>query len=46
MSPVERGPRGATGFAFFDITYDANGNHIRTLKRDTGDAMQHLNRDG
>jgi len=37
MSPVARGPRGATVIAFFDITHDANGNHLRTLKRDTGD---------
>jgi hypothetical protein len=30
--------RGATGVAVFDGTYDASGNHIRTLWCDTGDS--------
>jgi hypothetical protein len=30
--------RDATGVAVFDVTYDANGNHIRTLWCDTGDS--------
>src|SRR5262249_53428852 len=35
-------PHGATAIGPFDITHDANGNHIRTLKRDTGDVLQYL----
>ena len=35
-------PHGATAIGPFDTTHDANGNHIRTLKRDTGDVSQYL----
>jgi RHS repeat-associated protein len=35
-------PHGPTAIGLFDITHDANGNHIRTLKRDTGDVTQYL----
>lgn len=35
-------PHGAIAVGPFDITHDANGNHIRTQKRDTGDVSQYL----
>jgi RHS repeat-associated protein len=35
-------PHDATAIGPFDVTHDANGNHIRTVKRDTGDASQYL----
>ncbi len=35
-------PHGATAIGPFDVTHDANGNHIRTQKRDTGNISQYL----
>jgi len=32
MFPMAARPRAATAVAFFVVTHDANGSHVRTLK--------------